>query len=232
MIKLIEKDVYLLNQNNYSQRIFEGEIPLNKGMSYNAYVILDDKTALLDSADSSVLNEFVDNLKTVLNGMFQLAFEKGIIKENTLKQITIGIKFRQINKHPSEKMVLQTGEYEALLEYLDEEFKEKQSIKYIAVKFGLFTGLRIGEIIALKWEDLDLENRIMHVQREEVGDDLAEAVQSLSQRVFFGCGAPRGEDLPVVDSQREEHDAGQYQRQDMYQRQAALQLCAHCDFPP
>ena len=61
MIKLIEKDVYLLNQNNYSQRIFEGEIPLSKGMSYNAYVILDDKTALLDSADSSVLNEFVDN---------------------------------------------------------------------------------------------------------------------------------------------------------------------------
>lgn len=68
MIKLIEKDVYLLNQNNYSQRIFEGEIPLSKGMSYNAYVILDYKTALLDSADSSVLNEFVDNLKTVLNG--------------------------------------------------------------------------------------------------------------------------------------------------------------------
>ena len=111
------------------------------------------------------------NLKTVLNGMFQPAFEKGIIKENTLKLITIGIRFRQINKQPSEKMVLQTGEYEALLEYLDEEFKEKQSIKYIAVKFGLFTVLRIGEIIALKWEDLDLENRIMHVQREEVGDD-------------------------------------------------------------
>ncbi len=68
MIKLLEKDVYLLNQNNHNQRKFEGEIPLNKGMSYNAYLILDNKTCLLDTADSSILDEFINNLKSTLKG--------------------------------------------------------------------------------------------------------------------------------------------------------------------
>lgn len=68
MIKQLDEGLYLLNQNNYEQRIFEGEIPLTKGMSYNAYVILDEKTCLLDTADVSVLDEFINNLKTCLNG--------------------------------------------------------------------------------------------------------------------------------------------------------------------
>lgn len=67
MIKEFKKDIYYLNFNNHQQRIFEGEIPLSKGMSYNAYIINDNKTALLDTCDASVIDQFVVDVKKVLN---------------------------------------------------------------------------------------------------------------------------------------------------------------------
>ena len=67
-MKLIEKQIYYLGASNPTEKVFEGEIPLSKGMSYNSYLINDDKTCLLDSADASVIDCFYDNLKEALDG--------------------------------------------------------------------------------------------------------------------------------------------------------------------
>jgi len=47
---------------------FENMFPLPNGISYNSYLILDKKTALLDTADSSISSLYLENVEHVLNG--------------------------------------------------------------------------------------------------------------------------------------------------------------------
>ena len=65
-MKLVEENIYNLGASCPTQKVFEGEIPLSKGMSYNSYLIKDEKTCLLDSADANVIDTFFDNLKEAL----------------------------------------------------------------------------------------------------------------------------------------------------------------------
>lgn len=47
---------------------FENMLPLPEGVSYNSYVILDEKTALLDTVDVGVGKQYIENVKAALNG--------------------------------------------------------------------------------------------------------------------------------------------------------------------
>ncbi len=48
--------------------LFENLFPIPRGVSYNSYVILDEKTALLDTADPSIRAQFLENVAHVLDG--------------------------------------------------------------------------------------------------------------------------------------------------------------------
>lgn len=46
--------------------LFEGQYPVSNGISYNSYVILDEKIAIMDTIDERATSEWLDNLKIVL----------------------------------------------------------------------------------------------------------------------------------------------------------------------
>lgn len=46
--------------------LFENLFPIPRGVSYNSYVILDEKTALLDTVDSSIAIQFIQNVRATL----------------------------------------------------------------------------------------------------------------------------------------------------------------------
>lgn len=48
--------------------LFENLFPIPRGVAYNSYLILDEKTALIDTVDSSITRQFLENLFHVLNG--------------------------------------------------------------------------------------------------------------------------------------------------------------------
>ena len=48
--------------------LFEGQYDVPEGMSYNSYVILDDKTAVMDTVDAVKTDEWLANVKTALDG--------------------------------------------------------------------------------------------------------------------------------------------------------------------
>ena len=48
--------------------LFENLFPLENGVSYNSYLISDEKTALLDTADASILGQFFENVEHALGG--------------------------------------------------------------------------------------------------------------------------------------------------------------------
>ncbi len=59
-------DVVYIGASDRRIALFENSYPLNSGISYNSYIIDDEKTALLDTVDHSVSRNFIENLKYVL----------------------------------------------------------------------------------------------------------------------------------------------------------------------
>ncbi len=64
----IEEDIYWIGSEDRKLQLFENIIPIQKGVSYNSYLILDEKTVLLDTVDYSVGKQFLENLEYTLDG--------------------------------------------------------------------------------------------------------------------------------------------------------------------
>ncbi len=64
----ITDDLYWVGANDHRLARFENIHPIYHGVSYNAYVLLDEKTALFDTADWAVGRQFIDNITAVLDG--------------------------------------------------------------------------------------------------------------------------------------------------------------------
>ena len=106
--------------------------------------------------------------KSILLGTFKYAIKKGLIAENPMERIEIGVRFKQSTKKPSETQVYQTEEYHDLMLYLEAMYTETEDDSYLAVMFSLLTGLRVGELVALQF--CNICGKKLHVINEEVGD--------------------------------------------------------------
>jgi len=82
---------------------------------------------------------------------------------------------RQVVKKTDKTQTYNTEELENLNIYLDEMYEQTGNVACIAVKMNFFMGLRVGEQVALKWEDICEGNQI-HIVREEVRDQVANEV--------------------------------------------------------
>ncbi|MBQ9417586.1 MAG: FprA family A-type flavoprotein [Bacteroidales bacterium] len=67
-IQKISNDLIYVGVSDRRLALFENVYPVPQGVSYNSYVLLDEKTALLDTADASVANQFFENLQAALGG--------------------------------------------------------------------------------------------------------------------------------------------------------------------
>ncbi|MFT3994672.1 MAG: FprA family A-type flavoprotein [Dysgonomonas sp.] len=65
---LIKEDLYYVGVNDRTKALFENLWPLPKGVSYNSYLIVDEKTALFDTVDICYSDMFFQKLETALNG--------------------------------------------------------------------------------------------------------------------------------------------------------------------
>ena len=65
---LIDKDLYYVGGNDRRIPLFESAYPVPRGVSYNSYLLLDEKTALFDTVDRSVSQEFFENVESALGG--------------------------------------------------------------------------------------------------------------------------------------------------------------------
>ena len=66
--KKITKDIVWIGGNDRRPPFFEGTYPVPEGVSYNSYLISDEKTLLVDTADKAVRTQFLENLEHALEG--------------------------------------------------------------------------------------------------------------------------------------------------------------------
>ena len=65
---MITKDIRYIGVNDHQVDLFEGQYVVPNGMSYNSYVILDEKVAIMDTVDKNFTRQWMDNIVSVLEG--------------------------------------------------------------------------------------------------------------------------------------------------------------------
>ena len=67
-VKTIKDDLFWVGGTDRRLALFENAFPIPRGVSYNSYVLMDEKTVLFDTVDRAISQQFFENLEAVLNG--------------------------------------------------------------------------------------------------------------------------------------------------------------------
>lgn len=63
----VTNDLYWVGGSDRRLELFENLFPIPRGVSYNSYLLLDEKTVLFDTVDNSIGRQFLDNITALLN---------------------------------------------------------------------------------------------------------------------------------------------------------------------
>lgn len=102
----------------------------------------------------------VENVQTVLHPTFKLAVRDAIIRTNPAEGVMAEIK-RKSKKNSGVRHALTVEQQEAFLGYLYDNERLARWKNIIVVLLG--TGCRIGEIIGLRWDDINLDERVINI---------------------------------------------------------------------
>ena len=116
---------------------------------------------------SSNLNEFVASIKekysysttkmvkSLINRSLDFALKNNLINEKIV--ISIGLKNKQVRKVEALEKQEQTK--------LEKYILENKKWYHYGILISLYTGLRLGELVALKWQNVDLNNKVIYIEK-------------------------------------------------------------------
>lgn len=119
----------------------------------------------------SLLNEMglqpntLDNIHTVLHPTFQMAVRDDVIRNNPSSGVMAEIK-KNNGKNKGIRHALTLEQQRAFLNYVANSPVFCHWLSLMTVLFG--TGCRIGELIGLRWEDIDFENRSISINHAAI----------------------------------------------------------------
>ncbi|MEG0469884.1 MAG: MBL fold metallo-hydrolase, partial [Longicatena sp.] len=67
-VRKVCDDLYWIGGSDHRLALFENIHPIPRGVSYNSYLLMDEKTVLFDTVDWSIGRQFIENLEYVLDG--------------------------------------------------------------------------------------------------------------------------------------------------------------------
>lgn len=111
--------------------------------------------------------------KGLINMIFAYAHKNGIIKDNPVLHIKNAVYLKSCDcsfPEPDER-ILSPGEIQCLLDEASKRAQSKYYIMYYALFFSVHTGCRVGEICAMKWEDIDFINDLIHIHSQQLSLD-------------------------------------------------------------
>ena len=111
-------------------------------------------------------SSMIDGYLRPLNGAMTFALRRGLITVNPCTLLTSDD--RPHRRERRQDHVWSDEEIEALIEAA-EELARKPASRYDytpLLRTALFTGLRLGELLGLQWQDVDLHEGVIHVRRQ------------------------------------------------------------------
>ncbi|HFL2414181.1 TPA: tyrosine-type recombinase/integrase [Clostridioides difficile] len=158
------KEYVMLNckfqtQNNY-KRAIENHIKPNLGR-YKLKLItpLIIQKFLNDKSKENYSSGTIRVIKGVLNNSFKMAvYPYKFIKENPMFYIKVP-KNAIENKENNKLKIITLDEFNTIIKKYN-----KEHYMNIVLNIGFSTGMRAGEVLGLRWEDIDLKNKIIKVR--------------------------------------------------------------------
>ena len=119
----VVKDIINIGASDKNLKLFEGQYVLKNGMSYNSYVIKDDKTTILDTIDECVTEKWLNNLeKTLGNKEPEYLIVSHMEPDHAYNIGTL------IEKYPNMKIVGNTFTFNILSNFFDVDISDKKVI--------------------------------------------------------------------------------------------------------
>lgn len=119
----ITKDIKYIGVNDHQVDLFEGQYNVKNGMSYNSYVVLDEKIAVLDTVDVHFTHEWLDNLEEVLGSRSP----DYLIVQHMEPDHSANIA-NFINVYPNAKIVATAKAFGMMRQFFGTDFSERQVI--------------------------------------------------------------------------------------------------------
>ncbi len=126
-VQNLTENIYWIGGNDRRLERFENMFPIPKGVSYNSYLILDDKTVVVDTVDDSVGVQFIENIKYLLNGR-----ELDYLIVNHMEPDHCGSIVDLLNIYPNMKIVGNTKTFQ----FFEQFYKVSYLDNYYEVKEG------------------------------------------------------------------------------------------------
>ena len=140
---------------NYTERYRHNIQPLIGKMVLSDVKPLHCQKIFYDMADQDYRTSTIYQTRITLYNMFEFAKENEVLRSNPCKRSV-----KSDMGKPSEKKEALTREnHRRFLEYASGQSYENQ------YRFVLQTGLRTGELVGLKWEDVDMNAKVIHIRR-------------------------------------------------------------------
>jgi len=119
----ISDDIKYIGVNDHEIDLFEGQYVVPNGMSYNSYLIIDDKVAVMDTVDARFKDEWLANLERELNGKYP---DYLIVQHMEPDHSANIVSF--VNKYPGAKIVASSKAFIMMENFFGEDFKDKQIV--------------------------------------------------------------------------------------------------------
>ena len=113
-MKKISERIYYVGVNDDTKTLFEGLWPLPYGVSYNSYLVVDEKVALIDTVEHDFEGEFLDNIHTAIgDGTIDY------LVVNHMEPDHSSLTAYMLDKHPEMKIVANAKTVPMLKGYYD-----------------------------------------------------------------------------------------------------------------
>jgi len=132
--------------------------PAWKGKKLNLIKRADVKKLLLQKQQAGFAPKTVENLKALVSGIFTHAYEEELLQVNPALKLGRYIQKQDRKKHINPLTKEQVSKF---LTTAQHEAPECYPLLLCAFR----TGMRLGELLALAWEDIDFEANLIEVQR-------------------------------------------------------------------
>lgn len=145
---------YIYMYNHFVRPVFGkkiiGKIKYSDVKKFYYHLILENKLKA----------KTLDNVHTQLHPAFQMAVRDGVLRLNPTDGVMAEIKKSHIWEH-TKRHALTVPQQKAFMDYMKSHREYQGWVPVITVLLG--TGMRIGECLGLRWDDLDFEKRIISV---------------------------------------------------------------------
>ena len=156
----VTEDIRYIGVNDHDVDLFEGQYTVENGMSYNSYVILDEKVAVMDTVDAHFGVEWLQNLETELNGRRPDYLVVQHMEPDHSANIAVFME-----TYPEAQIVSSAKAFVMMQQFFGTDFPERKRLLATLLR-------RLCEIEGLHWI------RVHYVYPDEIDDELIDVIAS------------------------------------------------------